>query len=102
MAQWEADKEHIMRRLDRFDERFDKIERDNKEERNKMYAYFDENNKVTRDRIDELKLEVLKIASSMGNIHGEFKYKTGVWGFLGIVITIAIGLLIYLIKTQLI
>jgi hypothetical protein len=87
MAEWRQEKEHVMRRMDRFDERFDKI---------------DAIIMKQGEQIDSLKVEVLKIASGMTAFKGEFRYKTGAWAFLGTAIALSIAVIAYLIKNQLV
>lgn len=85
--EWKSEKQHVMRRMDRFDQRFDKI---------------DEIISKQGEQIDALRVEVLKIASGMTAFKGEFRYKTGAWAFLGTAIALIAGVIIYMIKTQLV
>lgn len=87
MAQWEAEKEHVLKRMDRFDARFDKIDAI-----------------ITKqgEQVDALRVDVLKIASNMGSFKTEFRMKTSVWAFLGTAIALATAAIIYLVKNQLV
>lgn len=87
MAQWESEKEHILARMNRTDQRFDKIDA--------ILA-------KQGEKIDKLTVEVLSIASNMGSFKKEFRLKTSAWVFLGLAITAATAIIYYLVKNQLV
>jgi chromosome segregation ATPase len=87
MAAWESEKEHVVRRMDRFDSRFDKI---------------DQIIEKQGEQIDALRVEILKIASNMGSFRSEFRIKTSAWAFLGTAIALAMAIIGYLVKNQLV
>lgn len=80
MNEWRQEKEHIMRRLDRFDESI----------------------KKQGEQIDHLIIEVTKLAFEFISFKKEFKIKTSAWAFLGTGTAILIGIICYLIKNQLV
>jgi hypothetical protein len=86
-ADWEKEKEYVVKRMDRFDERFDKID-----------AIISKQGQ----QIEGLKIEVLKIFMGMNSFKSEFRWKTGAWAFLGTAIALT-GYVVYqLVKSQLI
>jgi chromosome segregation ATPase len=87
MAQWESEKEYVIGRIDRFEDRFDKID-----------------SIITKqgEQIEDIKVEVLRLAFNMNSFKNEFKLKTSAWAFLGTAIALAIAVIVYLVKNQLV
>lgn len=87
MTGWKEAEKYVVGRMDRFDARFDKID-----------AIIQRQG----EQIDALRVDVLKIASSMNSFKNEFQLKTSAWAFLGTAIALAIAVIGYLVKNQLI
>lgn len=105
MAPWEAEREHILKRLDQVDKRFDKVDSKFDSMTNVMQRQndiIDDLRKQQNDQIDKLTAKVFEIASDFKAFNKEFKIKTSSWVFLGFAITLALGVIGYLIKNQLV
>jgi hypothetical protein len=109
MAGWPDEKEHVLKRMDQFDRRFDKIDAIIAEQGRRhdtalaeQWKRHDEVFKKHGEKIDQLTVEVLKIASNMGSFQSEFRLKTSSWVFLGLAIAAATAIIYILVKNQLV
>lgn len=120
MAPWETDKELVVHRIDELDRKFDKLEARFDALNNTVDTHVGKLYTVINDQrdqihclrtdqskqIDSLKLEIIKLVTEnkvdIGLFKKEFRIKTSAWAFLGTAIALAIGVIGYLIKNQLV
>lgn len=91
MTGWKEAEKYVVGRMDRFDDRLDRID-----------IKLSEQGK----QIDAFRVEILKLVTDnridIGLFKKEFKIKTSAWAFLGTAIALALFVIGYLIKNQLI
>jgi hypothetical protein len=89
--EWKSEKEHVIRRMDRFDARFDKL---------------DEIVRKQGDQIDALRVDILTFVSENRLDFNVFKkesqIKNSAWAFLGTAIALAAYVLFQFVKSQLV
>lgn len=101
MAPWETDKQHVIYRIDQLDQRFEKFEgrfdqlsSTISKQNDQISALRELNSKA----IDDLRVDILKIAMNFKSFKGEFNLKTSAWAFLGTATAILAGVLTKLLN----